>query len=159
MPAINLTSRESFNKPIPDLETVRLIYTRKKEYKKGTVSIHLTRQDLLDIITEIDSMTDADKIGKGVRLYIARYPDKYPLLEANNKKVDYSKCMTVIAVPTFEGFSGINMDFMDEETVIKCKKEIQKNPLPPPAVGGLDHYHLCPPNTDCNTGATIWNNL
>jgi len=159
MPAINLTSGKSFGEAIPDLETVRLIYTRKKEYKEGTISIHLTRQDLKDIIAQIDSMKGPDKIGKGVRLYIARYPDNYPLLEENDKKVDYSKCMTVVAVPTFEGFNGINMDFMDEEKVIECKEEIQKNPLPPPAVSGQDHYNLCPPNTDCNTGATIWNNL
>jgi len=161
MPAINLISGNSFDTAIPDQETVRLIYTRKKEYTEGTVSIHLTRNDLVDIIKQIDSMDEQDKVGRGVRLYIAKYPAHYPPVEDREKKVkiDYSNCLTVVAVPTYVGFNGINMDYMDAGKVTACKSAIDKGDPPPSSVSGEDHYHLCPPNTDCATGATIWNNL
>ncbi|HZW70499.1 MAG TPA: hypothetical protein VFF57_06460, partial [Hanamia sp.] len=154
-------SGKPFDVAIPDKETVRLIYTRKKEYKEGTVSIHLTREDLEDIIAQIDRMEEPDKAGRGVRLYIARYPDHYPPVEekGTRKKVDYSNCLTVVAVPTYKGLGNVHFDFMEPQKVKKYKQEIQNDPVPPPAVSGEDHYHLCPPNTDCNTGATIWNNL
>jgi len=161
MPAINLISGNSFGAAIPDLEAVRLIYTRKKEYTEGTVSIHLTRNDLEDIIQQIDSMEDPDKVGRGVRLYIAKYPANYPPVEDKEKKakIDYSNCITVVAVPTYQGFNGIHFDYMDAGKVADCKSAINKGVPPPTAVSAEDHYHLCPPNTDCATGATIWNKL
>lgn len=161
MTAINLVSGKSFAEAIPDLETVRLIYTRKKEYKEGTVSIHLTMDDLEDIIKQINSMKAPDKGGKGVRLYIARYPKHYPPVKEkkSGNKIDYSNCVTLVAVPTYEDFGGIHVDFMDQKIVKECKSAIDKDVKPPVQVSGEDHYHLCPPNTDCNNGATIWNNL
>lgn len=160
MSAINLISGNSFGETLPDLETVRLIYTHKKKYKKGTVSIHLTVKDLHDIISEIESMTEPDKMGKGVRLYIAEYPANYPKIKKNNN-ADYSNCQTVVAVPTYIGMDGkTHFDFMDEKKVKECKKEIDKGTPPPPQlVSAQDHYNLCPPNTGCANGSTIWNNL
>ena len=104
-------------------------------------------------------MTSSDKKGNGITLYIGKYPDKYPPIEKQNN-AEYRNRLTVVAVPTYEGLvKGTYFDFMDPQIVKDCKDKIEHGAPVDPAVSGLDHYKLCPPDGGCANANIIWNNL
>jgi hypothetical protein len=149
MAAINLIQGNlaSESVTIPDIEAVRLIYTRKKKKMGGTISIHLKQTDLQEIIDNIAKVKDGD----GVRLYIATYPDNYP---GPNK---YSKMDTIVAVPTYAS-GNFHIDCILPSKVIECRNKIDRSDSPFHDDTASDHYELCPPATNCK-GTTIWDNL
>jgi hypothetical protein len=159
MAAINLM-KVNMDKPLSDLETVRLIYTHKKNYKTdSTYAIHLSMDELQALIDEINSMNSPGKTGNGVTLYIGEYPGNYPLIE-NQNDADYSNRLTIVAVPTYGEKDGkVYFDFMDAQTVKDCKDKIDHGAPVDPGVSALDHFKLCPPDPGCNTTNIIWNNL
>lgn len=157
---LTTSNNESLNSSLPDIETVRLIYTHKQNYVDGkTYAIHLTMTDLDDIQKKINELNVDGNVGNGVTLYIGEYPNNYPLIKTQGNE-DYSNRLTVVAVPTYgDKIDGNYFDFMDAPTVISCQDRIDDGEQPDPTVSGLDHFRLCPPHNNCNASNVIWNTL
>lgn len=158
MSTINIL-RPNSGEPLEDLETVRLIYTFKQNYKGGTYAIHLTMEDLNQLIKEVKNLDDNGIVGNGVTFYLGQYPENYPLI-TNQGNADYSELNTIVAVPTLgESLSGAYEDFMSPTTVIICREQIDDGNKIDNKVSALDHFRLCPPHTNCDISNIIWKNL
>lgn len=151
-------------KPILNKITVLLIKTFKKDgewddrhdSKGGKKSrfVWFSKNDLLEIIGIIDSIKEEnrDREGDGVRIYLAKYPNRG---FGNIKGKDYNNRRTLVFVPTYhlQNKEDIHYDFIDPEEVRNISASIDKADFLFDATG-YNHGELCPPNSGCS-GANI----